>query len=93
MSTWEASSSVKGNTAPGIGWSSCPTLFNTGSQPDGLPREYSAKIKEQTRKLATDSSKHCFEIADQTDQVRPKHCFEVVDQTDQVSNLSTARQR
>ena len=47
-----------------------------GSQPDGLPREYSAKIKEQTRKLATDSSKHCFEVADQTDQV---------------SNLSTAR--
>ncbi|MFT0791060.1 hypothetical protein QM962_10120 [Streptococcus hohhotensis] len=44
------------------------------------------KIKEQTRKLATDCSKHCFEVADRTDEVSSKHCFEVVDRTDEVSN-------
>ncbi|WP_061741504.1 hypothetical protein [Streptococcus pneumoniae] len=27
------------------------------------------KIKEQTRKLAADSSKHCFEVVDRTDVV------------------------
>ncbi|WP_050084081.1 hypothetical protein [Streptococcus pneumoniae] len=27
------------------------------------------KIKEQTRKLATGCSKHCFEVADRTDEV------------------------
>ena len=27
------------------------------------------KIKEQTRKLAIDSSKHCFEVVDRTDKV------------------------
>lgn len=58
-----------------------------GSQPDGLPREYSAKIKEQTRKLATDSSKHCFELADKTNEGSSKHCFEVADKTDQVRNI------
>ena len=50
------------------------------------------KIKEQTRKLATDSSKHCFEAADKTDEVSSKHCFEVVDKTDEVSNISTVGQ-
>ena len=30
---------------------------------------YSMKIKEQTRKLAIDSSKHCFEVVDRTDEV------------------------
>ena len=45
------------------------------------------KIKEQTRKLATDSSKHYFEAADKTDEVSSKHCFEVVDKTDEVSNI------
>ena len=44
------------------------------------------KIKEQTRKLATDCSKHCFEVVDETDEVSSKHCFEVVDRTDEVSN-------
>ena len=44
------------------------------------------KIKEQTRKLATGCSKHCFEIVDKTDEVSSKHCFEVVDKTDEVSN-------
>ena len=44
------------------------------------------KIKEQTRKLAAGCSKHCFEIADRTDEVSSKHCFEVVDRTDEVSN-------
>ena len=44
------------------------------------------KIKEQTRKLAAGCSKHCFEVADITDEVSSKHCFEVVDRTDKVSN-------
>ena len=44
------------------------------------------KIKEQTRKLATGCSKHCFEVSDETDEVSSKHCFEVVDRTDEVSN-------
>ena len=44
------------------------------------------KIKEQTRKLAAGCSKHCFEVADRTDEVSSKHCFEVVDRTDEVRN-------
>ncbi|CGF25349.1 hypothetical protein [Streptococcus pneumoniae] len=44
------------------------------------------KIKEQTRKLAADCSKHCFEVVDGTDVVSSKHCFEVVDRTDVVSS-------
>ena len=44
------------------------------------------KIKEQTRKLTAGCSKHCFEVADKTDEVSSKHCFEVVDKTDKVSN-------
>ena len=44
------------------------------------------KIKEQTRKLAAGCSKHCFEVADRTDEVSSKHVFEVVDKTDEVSN-------
>ncbi|HGP8584737.1 TPA: hypothetical protein ACLW70_001825 [Streptococcus pneumoniae] len=44
------------------------------------------KIKEQTRKLAADCSKHCFEVVDRTDVVSSKHCFEVVDRTDVVSS-------
>ena len=44
------------------------------------------KIKEQTRKLATGYSKHCFEVVDETDEVSSKHCFEVVNETDEVSN-------
>ncbi|MDG7949437.1 hypothetical protein OLG89_00320 [Streptococcus pneumoniae] len=44
------------------------------------------KIKEQTRKLAADCSKHGFEVVDRTDVVSSKHCFEVVDRTDVVSN-------
>ena len=44
------------------------------------------KIKEQTRKLAEGYSKHCFEVADRTDEVSSKHVFEVVDKTDEVSN-------
>ncbi|HGQ5526590.1 TPA: hypothetical protein ACL8SG_000026 [Streptococcus pneumoniae] len=44
------------------------------------------KIKEQTRKLAAGCSKHCFEVADRTDEVSSKHCFEVVDRTDEISN-------
>ncbi|WP_224782198.1 hypothetical protein [Streptococcus pneumoniae] len=35
------------------------------------------KIKEQTRKLAAGCSKHCFEVADATDEVSSKHRFEV----------------
>ena len=44
------------------------------------------KIKEQTRKLAVDCAKHCFEVVNKTDEVSSKHCFEVVDRTDEVSN-------
>ena len=44
------------------------------------------KIKEQTRKLAAGCSKHCFEVADRTDEASSKHCFEVADRTDEVSN-------
>ena len=44
------------------------------------------KIKEQTRKLATGCSKHCFEVVDRTDEVSSKHVFEVADETDEVSN-------
>ena len=54
---------------------------------------YLIKIKEQTRKLATGCSKHCFEVADRTDEVSSKHCFEVVDKTDEVSHIYTARGR
>ena len=44
------------------------------------------KNKEQTRKLAAGCPKHCFEVADITDEVSSKHVFEVVDKTDEVSN-------
>ncbi|MDS2739435.1 hypothetical protein RLG39_00360 [Streptococcus pneumoniae] len=44
------------------------------------------KTKEQTRKLASGCSKHCFEVVDGTDVVSSKHCFEVVDGTDVVSS-------
>ncbi|SNG04234.1 chlorohydrolase [Streptococcus pneumoniae] len=37
------------------------------------------KIKEQTRKLAAGCSKHCFEIADRTDEVSSKLSFEGAD--------------
>ena len=45
------------------------------------------KIKKQTKKLAPASSKHCFEVADKTNQVSSKHRFEVVDRTDEGSNI------
>jgi len=41
--------------------SSCQEFINTAL--------YSMKIKEQTRKLATGCSKHCFEVVDRTDEV------------------------
>ena len=44
------------------------------------------KIKNQTRKLAADCSKHCFEVVNKTDGVSSKHCFEVVNKTDGVSS-------
>ena len=44
------------------------------------------KIKEQTRKLASGCSKHCFEIVDRTDKGSSKHCFEVADETDEGSS-------
>ena len=47
---------------------------------------YSMKIEVQTRKLAADCSKHCFEVVDKTDEVSSKHYFEVADRTDEVSN-------
>ena len=51
------------------------------------------KIKEQTRKLAADCSKQCFEVVDETDDVSSKYYFEVADRTDEVSNIYTARRR
>ncbi|HHV8263907.1 TPA: hypothetical protein ACUOBX_000272 [Streptococcus pneumoniae] len=42
------------------------------------------KIKEQTRKLDVGCSKHCFEVADKTDEVSSKYSFEVADKTDVV---------
>ncbi|CAG6194483.1 chlorohydrolase [Streptococcus pneumoniae] len=42
------------------------------------------KIKEQTRKLAADCSKQCFEGVDRNDEVSSKYRFEVVDRTDEV---------
>ena len=38
------------------------------------------KIKEQTKKLAADCPKYCFEVVDRTDEVSSKHGFEVVDE-------------
>ncbi|WP_061844400.1 hypothetical protein [Streptococcus pneumoniae] len=49
------------------------------------------KTKEQTRKLASGCSKHCFEVVDGTDEVSSKYCFEVVDRTDEVSNHTYGR--
>ncbi|WP_050393474.1 hypothetical protein [Streptococcus pneumoniae] len=49
------------------------------------------KIKVQTRKLDEVSSKHGFEVVDETDEVSSKHGFEVADRTDEVSNIYTAR--
>ncbi|MGO6541253.1 hypothetical protein ACTQT3_06350 [Streptococcus pneumoniae] len=49
------------------------------------------KTKASIRKLVTGCSKHCFEVADRTDEVSSKHCFEVADRTDEVSNTYTAR--
>ena len=38
------------------------------------------KIKNQTRKLAAGRSKHCFEVADRTDEeVSSKYYFEASD--------------
>ena len=56
-----------------------------------ISKEYSMKIKKQTRKLAAGCSKHCFEVADRTDEVSSKHCFEVVDKTDGVSHIYNPR--
>ncbi|WP_225204381.1 hypothetical protein [Streptococcus pneumoniae] len=49
------------------------------------------KTKEQTRKLASGCSKHCFKVVDGTDEVSSKHCFEVVDRTDEVSSKHCLR--
>ena len=54
---------------------------------------YSMKVKKQTRKLAAGCSKHCFEVADKTDEVSSKHCFEVTDRTDEVSHIYNTRRR
>ena len=54
---------------------------------------YSMKIKEQTRKLAADCSKHRFEVVDKTDELSTRHCFEVVDKTDEVSYIPTVSLR
>ena len=33
------------------------------------------KIKDQTKKLATGCSKHCFEVADKTDEVSVTYIY------------------
>ena len=55
-------------------WTFVPTPATPPYMPFGTRRfsKYSMKIKEQTRKLAADSSKHCFEVADKTDGVSYK---------------------
>ncbi|HHG7728381.1 TPA: hypothetical protein ACPX8V_001450 [Streptococcus pneumoniae] len=45
------------------------------------------RTKASIRKLVTGCSKHCFEVADRTDEVSSKHRFEVADRTDEVSNI------
>ncbi|COB93234.1 hypothetical protein [Streptococcus pneumoniae] len=37
------------------------------------------------------SSKHVFEVVDETNEVSSKHVFEVVDETDEVSNHTYGR--
>ena len=54
-------------------------------QPFSCTKFSEIDYKEQTRKLAVDSSKQCFEVVDKTDEVSSKHCFEVVDRTGEVS--------
>ncbi|WP_088804413.1 hypothetical protein [Streptococcus pneumoniae] len=47
------------------------------------------KTKEQTRKLASGCSKHCFEVVDKTDKVNnypTAESAEVVDETYEVSS-------
>ncbi|EJG52448.1 TPA: hypothetical protein V1N73_001869 [Streptococcus pneumoniae] len=44
------------------------------------------RTKASIRKLVTDCSKHCFEVANRTDEVSSKHCFEVANRTDEVSS-------
>ncbi|WP_180700282.1 hypothetical protein [Streptococcus pneumoniae] len=48
------------------------------------------EIKEQTRKLASSSSKHCFEVVDGTDE-SAQNSAEVVDKTDEVSHIYNPR--
>ena len=55
-------------------WTFVPTPATPPYMPFGIRQfsKYSMKIKEQTRKLAADSLKHCFEVADKTDGVNYK---------------------
>ncbi|HEV9560017.1 TPA: hypothetical protein VZV59_000078 [Streptococcus pneumoniae] len=39
-----------------------------------------------TTSVLSTTSKHGFEVVDETDEVSSKHGFEVVDETDEVSN-------
>ncbi|HHV8252104.1 hypothetical protein PEI78_08285 [Streptococcus pneumoniae] len=41
---------------------------------------------ERIRRLVKGCATHCFEVADETDEVSSKHVFEVVDETDEVSS-------
>ena len=43
-------------------------------------------ITERTRRLVKGCATHCFEVADETDEVSSRHCFEVADRTDEVSS-------
>ncbi|WP_193587762.1 hypothetical protein [Streptococcus pneumoniae] len=49
------------------------------------------RTKASLRKLVTGCSKHCFEVADRTDEVSNIYTARVADRTDEVSNIYTAR--
>ncbi|WP_225355092.1 hypothetical protein [Streptococcus pneumoniae] len=51
------------------------------------------KIKEQTRKLAAGCSKHCFEVADRTDEVSSKHVLRLQIELTKSVTIPTARRR
>ncbi|COI26652.1 chlorohydrolase [Streptococcus pneumoniae] len=52
---------------------------------------YSMKIKEQTRQLLRVAQNTVLRLWIELTKVSSKHCFEVADRTDEVSNIYTAR--
>ncbi|WP_191903531.1 hypothetical protein [Streptococcus pneumoniae] len=49
------------------------------------------KIKEQTRQLLRVAQNTVLRLWIELTKVSSKHCFEVADRTDEVSNIYTAR--